>query len=1185
MRCHRCRHENPDVARFCAECGAPLIAVCASCGGALPDAAKFCPGCGAPAVAGANPSPPPPLASRRAPEGYTPAHLAEKILTSRAALEGERKQVTVLFCDVVGSTALAERLGAEAMHDLLSRFFKLALAAAHRYEGTINQFLGDGFMALFGAPIAHEDHAQRALLAAVDIREAVLCPLTLESGEPVRLAVRMGLHTGFVVVGAIGDNLRMDYTAVGDTTNLAARLQQMAAPGEILASEAVARLVEGHASLEPCGQADVRGRRAPVTVFKVVSASARRPPLDPVETRALSRFVGRARELETLQAFLDQVADGQGRLVGVVGEAGVGKSRLLAELRRVVEARSMLWREGRCLSYGATIPYLPLLDVLRQGCGVADLDTPEQVGAKLRATLDALGLGDDQAPYLLALLGVKEADDRLGGLGGDAIIARTFAALRQVLLRRSRRQPLVLAVEDLHWIDRTSEGFLESLADDVAGASILLVTTYRAGFRPAWMDRSYAAQIALGPLAGEDSLSVVRSVLPGLDASDPLAALIVGRAEGNPLFLEELAHAVEGDRDPRVVVPDTIHGVLTARIDRLAEAGKRLLQTAAVLGREFSARVLERLAETPATLDAELRNLARLEFLHRRPGADEPVYFFKHVLTQEVALGTLIARDRRALHRRAAEALAAVYPERERELAPVLTHHYLEAEAWSEAVPHARRAAEAASRAYANSEALARYDQALSAAERAGLASAELVSLLEARAAVHATLGEFDGAREDLDGALALAEGAGDRVAQGRVLGTLAVLWAGHRDYPQGLELARRAVVVLEVSGDRRALAEARARLGIIEANFARIRDSRQDLEEALRLYRELGDVVGEAQTLDMLGMNAWIGGHVTQARAHAEAALPKLREIGDRVTELSVVALLGSTEVFLRGWAAAEPFFQQALAMALATGAQHAEAFVHGLMAQFGVLVGRFGTVEREGRRGLALAREIGHREWTTMNLLNLGRLHDACGDRPGARGLLDEALALARELGAPIWIADALAALSRHCLETGDEALAERLATEVSETAGDTAFPLPDALRVQVELALRRGEPERALAAAARLREICGQYRLAILDLDGLEGHALRQRGRATEAEALWRATARTAADLDVLSAEVNARLALGELLATDGRVVEARSEGVAVVTRLERASGDLDDADLRRALEMSTSMRRARALAAAG
>jgi class 3 adenylate cyclase len=271
-RCPRCQHENPVGARFCVGCGSRLGTQCAACGAELPDGARFCPGCGraveTPAAADV----------RSAPEGYTPRHLAEKILTSRSAMEGERKPVTVLFCDLVSSTALAERLGPDRMHVLLSRFFETALGEVHRYEGTVNQFLGDGFMALFGAPLAHEDHARRAVLAALDIRRAIdACPVALDSGEDVRLVLRMGLHTGFVVVGAIGDNLRMDYTAVGDTTHLAARLQQAAEPGRILVSDATARLVEGYAALTPRGPMAIRGRTEPLVVHELTGAARGAP--------------------------------------------------------------------------------------------------------------------------------------------------------------------------------------------------------------------------------------------------------------------------------------------------------------------------------------------------------------------------------------------------------------------------------------------------------------------------------------------------------------------------------------------------------------------------------------------------------------------------------------------------------------------------------------------------------------------------------------------------------------------------------------------------------------------------------------------------------------------------------------------------------------------------------------------
>src|SRR5581483_7320334 len=343
MRCPRCRHDSPPRAKFCAECGHRLAAACATCGAELPDAAKFCPECGQPvarpaAAAGgadaggagapvASAAAPPRAAAAAAepsPASYTPRHLAEKILVSRAALEGERKPVTVLFCDLVGSTALAERLGPEGMHVLVNRFFEAALAEIHRYEGTVNQFLGDGFMALFGAPLAHEDHARRATLAALGVARALReQPITVGAQE-VRLAVRMGLHTGFVVVGAIGDNLRMDYTAVGDTTHLAARLQQLAEPGTILASEATHRLIEGYVEAERLGPVAVRGRSEPVVVYRVLAPGRRRAALDAAEPHALSPFVGRERELRTLLGLVEAVEEGRGQAVGIVGEPGVG---------------------------------------------------------------------------------------------------------------------------------------------------------------------------------------------------------------------------------------------------------------------------------------------------------------------------------------------------------------------------------------------------------------------------------------------------------------------------------------------------------------------------------------------------------------------------------------------------------------------------------------------------------------------------------------------------------------------------------------------------------------------------------------------------------------------------------------------------------------------------------------------
>jgi class 3 adenylate cyclase/tetratricopeptide (TPR) repeat protein len=905
--------------------------------------------------------------------------LAEKILTSRAALQGERKPVTVLFCDLVGSTALAERLGPDGMHGLLNGFFEQAVAEVHRYEGTINQFLGDGFMALFGAPIAHEDHARRAVLAAVAIRRALEAhPVALHSGEAIPLVVRMGLHTGFVVVGAIGDNLRMDYTAVGDTTHLAARLQQMAAPGTILISDAMAQLVDGYVRLEARGSVDIRGKSEPVVVHTVTGAGSRRSRLDEPR-RALGHFVGRERELATLADLLSQVQQGSGQVVGIVGEPGVGKSRLLLEFQRRLVSSPALCLEGRCLSYGSTIPYLPVLDLVRAACGILEADTPEAVGAKVRAVLQVLGMdADERGPYLLHLLGVKEPGDLLAAMGADAIMARTFETLRQMSLLGSRRRPLILVVEDLHWIDQTSEAYLDSLVESLAGASILLLATYRPGYRPGWMDRSYATQLSLRPLAAPDSLAVVRSLLPDVADTDPRARLIIDKAEGNPFFLEELARVMRdhGGSSSGVTVPDTVHGVLMARIDRLPEMPKRLLQTASVLGREFSVRVLGAIAEEAGDIRAHLLELSRLEFLYERTGDAEPVYVFRHALTQDVAQATLVVSRRRELHRRAAEALQALDPARGQELAPVLAYHYYEAEAWAPAARHARRAAEAARRAYANREAVARFDQALTAAERGGLEPAERIGLLEARAGVLAILGDFERARADLEAALALTESLGDAAARGRVLWTLGALWGGHKDYQKGIDLTRRAVTVIEASGDRGALAEARAQLGIMQLNLAQLAESRRELEEALRLFRALGDEAGQARTLEMLAMNTWMVGDVSGTESYGGEALCRLRALDDRSTELSALVSLGAVRSYRDGWAAGEPSIHQALELAQAIGARGAEAYVRAATAECAIPFGLFSLAYREATSALEIAREIAHQEWTALAL-----------SRPGAR------------------------------------------------------------------------------------------------------------------------------------------------------------------------------------------------------
>jgi class 3 adenylate cyclase/tetratricopeptide (TPR) repeat protein len=1191
MRCPRCQHDNPGAAKFCPECGQRLPPACPGCGAALPERAKFCPECGRALAAAPPATAAEPAAIRgpaaQAPAAYTPRHLAEKILTSRAALEGERKPVTVLFCDLVGSTALAERLGPEGMHVLVSAFFETALAEVHRYEGTVNQFLGDGFMALFGAPLAHEDHARRAALAALGIARALReRPVATAPGAELRLSVRMGLHTGFVVVGAIGDNLRMDYTAVGDTTHLAARLQQLADPGAILASEATHRLVEGYIRAERVGPVAVKGWSEPVVVYRLLGVGPRRSPLDGLESRGLSRFVGRERELRTLLDLVAAAEEGRGQAVGVVGEPGVGKSRLLLELRRALADRPLAYLQGRCLSYGAHMPYVPIADLLRADCGVLDADTPEAVTDKVRDALRAVGLEpDDGAPYLLHLLGVKEPGAGPDAPGPEVIKARTFEALRQLWLRGSRQRPLVLEVEDLHWIDRTSEECFAVLAESLPGAPILLVGTYRPGYRPPWSDRSFATQLSLGRLAAPESLSIVRDVLPEAGLADPLARQILDKAEGNPFFLEELARVVsDRGRGADLPVPDTVHGVLMARIDRLAEEPKRLLQTASVLGREFSARLLAGVWPDPGELPGLLRELTRLEFLFERTTGDEPVHVFKHALTQEVAEATLLPSRRRELHRRAAEALERLSPERRLELAPVLAHHYAEAEAWAEAAEHAGRAAEAARSVFANREALARYDQAIGAAERAGWPPGRQAALLEGRADVHAVLGDFDRARADYDAALEAARRAGDALVETRLLGALGSLWGGHMDYERGLALSREAVRAAERAGAgpvaRRALGEARLRVGQMESNLGRMARSRRELEGALALFRDAGDVGGEGRVLDALAMALFIAGDIGAGIAWAQAALPRLAAAGDRQTEASCRANLGFSLMYAGRRDEAEPLIREAADLARAIGARAQEAYIHTATAEVAEPFGDWGAALAELETGLAIARALGHREWIVLGLATRGRIHRHCGDVAQARALHEEMAAIARELRATLWLADALGELGQDLVAAGALDEGRRLLDDAVARAGEgEKFALRTRL-AQAELALRDGRPAEARALARRFQERLHEWAVLAADARRLEGEACLALGEAEAGERLLRQARAEAAARRAAPPAWRAALALAGALDARGHAAEAGAERAAARACLEAVAAGLAGApDLRQALEATEPFRRAR------
>jgi class 3 adenylate cyclase/tetratricopeptide (TPR) repeat protein len=708
MRCNICGHANPEPQKFCGECGAPFPRDTT-------------------------------VADEAARRAYTPLHLVEKVLKTRSALEGERKPVTVLFCDLCDSTGLADVLGPERMHGVLNAFFETALSAVHRYEGTINQFLGDGFMALFGAPIAHEDHARRAVLAALAIREALD-----GDGFPARdasLRIRMGLNSGSVVVGRIGDNLRMDYTAVGDTTNVAARVQGEAEPDQILVAESVWRATQPYAQFRALGARLLKGKTERVAIYELLAAnptqSAQRPAAAGQREPAL---VGRDREIAAIEVALERLhSQGRGGVIGVFGEAGLGKSRLLGEARRLAAGRGLRWLQGDCLSFGRTLSYWSFREVIRRAFLIDERDNEAVSWRKLEAGLRVLFAeqADELLPYIGALLAValpEPLEQRIRALDSHAIGHQIFRATLLMFERAAAQRPLVIAFEDWHWADASSSALLEHLLPLSDRVPLLFVVASRPD--PAGAPLRNAQMLQLTPLRPADSMQLAERLLQGGTLPPTVRDMLLKRAAGNPFYLGELIRTLVAtraiDRDDAgdwratarfagVPLPETIEGLILARIDRLEDEAKQVLKAAAVIGRTFFHRVLEGVTAAGRRLDESIARLRGAELIDEKPLAPELEYVFRHPLIQQAAYDSLLEDRRRQLHRRVGECIEGLFEGRLEPFHSTLAYHYARAADAEKARTYLFRAAEQADRLAADEEALELYNAVIADAERSPL--------------------------------------------------------------------------------------------------------------------------------------------------------------------------------------------------------------------------------------------------------------------------------------------------------------------------------------------------------------------------------------------------------------------------------------------------------------------------------
>jgi class 3 adenylate cyclase/tetratricopeptide (TPR) repeat protein len=627
---------------------------------------------------------------------------------------------------------MSENLDPEEVHQIMDGCFRILMDEIHKYEGTINQFTGDGVMALFGAPVAHEDHAQRACYAALSIQKALV-----EYGEKVKresgfdFRMRMGLNSGPVVVGSIGDDLRMDYTAIGDTINLAARIQQGATSDEIWISQDTRNLVQGFFQDELVGETELKGKAQPQKLFRVVSEHPGiRTRFDAGMVRGMTKFVGRRPEIETLKTAFDRAKEGEAQVVDVVGEAGVGKSRLVYEFQKSIESDATILT-GICVQYGRTINFFPVIDVVKAAFGIREGMDEDEVGHQIaeRSTGELAAM----VPFYRSLLSLKVEDPQFKSLNPEGRKFGTFEAVKNLLLFLSKQKPLVLFIEDVHWIDKISEELFTYFSRCIQGHGVLMITAYRPEVSPPWAQGAHYQRLGLETLGSDASLRLVRNLLGGLPLEPALEQKIVEKTGGNPFFMEEIVRNLldrkdlvrAGDRYicsrpiEQCAVPDTVQGVLAARMDRLSEDLKQTMQVASVIGKDFAFRLLKTIMELGEELRVRLTNLVGLEILYEKALYPELEYIFKNALTQEVAYESLLKQRRQEIHGRIARAIEELYANRLEPHYELLAHHYERSGEAGKAIEYLMLAAEKSNQSMAAQTACGFFRQAIKMAESA----------------------------------------------------------------------------------------------------------------------------------------------------------------------------------------------------------------------------------------------------------------------------------------------------------------------------------------------------------------------------------------------------------------------------------------------------------------------------------
>ncbi|SDR64314.1 adenylate/guanylate cyclase [Rhizobiales bacterium GAS113] len=1037
MRCPACQHESAPGANFCAACGTRLVLTCRACGTELPESARFCLQCGL--SVSDLPSAAPPRFT--IPESYTPRHLAEPILASKNALEGERKHLTVLFADLKGSMEILADRDPEDSRKILDPVLEYMIEAVHSYEGTVTQVMGDGIMALFGAPLAHEDHGVRACEAALRMQESMSRygeEIRRRGGIPVQ--IRVGLNSGEVVVHSIGTDFHMGYTAVGRTTHLAARMEQAATPGSVLLTLDTLRLVEGYVDVRPVGLIAVKGLGEPVEAYELKGIGRVRTRLQAAAARGLTRFVGREAEMEVLGRALEQAATGHGQVISAVGEPGMGKSRLLYEFVHSHRTEDWLILESGSAPHGKAPPGLPVIDLLKSYFRVevhADsTEIREQVVSKV---LDFDRSLEPLVTPLLALLDAPIEDPEWSSLDPPQRLRLSLEALLQLLARESEVQPLLVVFDDLQSHDSVTQSFLDGLVESLPRARIVLLASYRPDYQHRWGSKSYYGQLRLDPLPDESANAMLDALVGGDAQLLPLKRLLIARTEGNPFFIEESVRTLVetgvlgGPRgayrlvkDPKAIqVPATVEAVLTARIDRLPLEEKRLLQCAAVVGKDVPMALLRTIADMDE--DALRRGLAILqaaEFLYVGRLFPGPEYTFKHALTHQVTYGRLLQDRRRALHKRIVETLERAHLDPGAEQVELLAHHAFRGEMWEKAVRYSRQAGVTAASRPAHREAVARFEQALKALEH----------LPESREQTELAID----IRFDLRNSL-------------HPLGHLERI----------LEHIRKVEAQAALLGDQRRLGQASSLVCQYHRLMGDLGPAIEAGERAMGVADQLSDLQLWILARSHLGPALAARGDHRRATEILTAGVERLR--GDLVRD--VMGTTGIVSVFSRIY----------LASSLAE-------------------LGEFGAAMLHAREAFRIAESVSHVYSLAFAYYGIGTVLVARGEVPGSIAALERGLDLCRSRNLPLMLPLLGTSLGRaYCLAArADEAIglleeAERQAVAMARTGGH-AMLLVRLGEAYLQV-LRVGDAGRCARQALTLSREHTER--------GLEAHALRLLG----------------------------------------------------------------------------------------